>query len=492
MFILKEAWGSVARHKVLSIVSVTTTVVVTAATLMGLAIVQADTTARTTAYDAQRVNAIISLDKAKIEKKNKTASIDWSNYELSWEQYSTYAEAAGVTINAYYYETSDAKLADGVKAVTGSSDSTGSKARGEISIVGTSSKAATQSLPDSGFTLVSGKTVDYSATAVSDKAVISQAFAQANDYKVGSTFNILNPSDAKKTIKLTVSGIYKNHAGGSGVSTTYSDARNANNAVYVSSYTFMGNGFYSATKPGSVGHDLRIVFELSNPKDYNTFVKKARAAGLSSNYIISSPTLAAYEAKTSSLATLAKAVKIALIVVCSLGVIILLTCLVLAWMRRNEDIGMLIGIGVGRARIAWRYTVELLMITVPGVLIGFAIGTGLSFAIAGTLPASDVVRSTPDLALIERVALGAAAFWVICLIAAIIRVALFRMNTLLDPVTYGTDSGSTDSDNAGSDGTGSSSEATIGDEHASASADSTTTKGDTASSTETDKEEVSA
>ncbi|MFT9243254.1 MAG: ABC transporter permease [Bifidobacterium aquikefiri] len=465
MFILKEAWGSIARHKVLSIVSVTTTVVVTAATLMGLAIVEADTTARTTAYDAQKVNAIISLDKAKIEKKSNTTNIDWSNYELSWEQYSTYAEAAGVTINAYYYETSDAKLSGDVKAATGSSDTKSTTARGDISVVGTSSKTATRSLPDSGFTLVSGKTVDYTATTVSDKAVVSQAFAKANDYKVGSKFKIANPSDAKKTIELTISGIYKNHAGSSNVSTKYSDASNATNTIYVSSYTFMGNGFYTATKPGSVGHDLRIVFELSSPKDYNTFVKKARAAGLNSNYIISSPTLTAYQSKVSSLTTLANAMKITVIVIGSLGAIILLVCLILAWMRRNEDIGMLIGIGVGRAKIAWRYTVELLMIMVPGVLVGFGIGVGLSFAIAGNIPASQVVRSTPDLTLMKYVALGGVALWVICLIAAIIRVALFRINTLLDSVSYDTEPYDTDSG---------------------------TINGDTASTTGTDKEEVSA
>ncbi|MFT9009519.1 MAG: ABC transporter permease [Bifidobacterium sp.] len=436
MFILKEAWGSIARHKVLSVVSVTTTVVVTAATLMGLAIVQADTNAQTTTYNAQKVNAIISLDKAKIEKANKTKNVDWSKYELSWEKYSTYAEAAGVTINAYYYETADAKLSGDTKTVSGTSDTKSSAERGQISIVSTSSKAATASLPDSGFTLVSGKTVDYTGTTISNKAVVSQSFAKANDYKVGSKFKLVNPSNAKKTIEMTVSGIYKDHASSSKLSTKYSDASNANNAIYVSSYTFMGNGFYSATKPGSIGHVLRIVFELSSPKDYNTFVKKSRAAGLGSNYIISSPTLAQYQAKVAPLTTLAKVMKVTVIAIGAIGAIVLLVCLILSWKRRNEDIGMLVGIGVGRARISWRYSVELLMITIPGAIVGFGIGVGLSFAIAGVLPASGIVRATPDMTLMKYVAIGGVALWALCIIAAIVRVASFRMNTLLGPATY--------------------------------------------------------
>lgn len=441
MFILKEAWESIARHRVLSVVSATTTVVVTAATLMGLAIIHTDTKAQTSAYDTQKVDAIISLDKAKIKKKNATTDIDWSKYELSWEQYSTYAEAAGVTLNAYYYETASAKTSDGVKTVSATTDTDTS---GTVSLVGTSSSVATASLPNKGFSLVSGKTVDYTATAVSNKAVVSQAFAKANNYKVGSKFKLVNPSDSKKTIEFTVNGIYKDHAAAAKVSSQYNDATPANNAIYVSSYTFMGDGFYSATKPGSTGHDLRIVFELSSPKDYNTFVKKARAAGLSSNYTMSSPSLAQYEAKVAPLSSLAQVTKISVIVIGIAGAIILLACLILSWKRRNEDIGMLIGVGVGRGKITWRYAVELLMIAVPAVLAGLAIGYGLSFAVAGAVPASSVVRATPTLSVVKNIALGSVVFWAICCVAAIVRVACFTTHTLLDAVSYESSSAKTE------------------------------------------------
>ena len=398
MFVLKNAWFTIRRHAARSLVMVLACLVVAALATTAATVLQADTKARTTDYESQQVDAVIS------PRKGTKAS------PLGWNEYSKYAQRLqmdGMQYKAYFHETADI-------------NPEGLTQSGTYSLVGVSDKQAEPTLPHGPFVLDQGKGLDYASQNASgtQTVLISKQMAQVNKLKVGDTLTIKDPRQQDQQVKLTVSGIYH-----------YRKAADqaANRAIYTAYPTFAMLGLDTASKPGDPGHELLVAFVLDSPSTYQKFIKELRKDGLkASQYDIDSPSLKDYQRRMEPVHQAADQARTVIILVCLLGGLILLGCLFLMLHGRTNEIGMAITIGVHKARLGWQFALETLLLTLPGLALGLALGTAISRPLGRSLFHLGSLASMPHAGLIWKIILIGLAVCLVLALAAAARVAAFR------------------------------------------------------------------
>ena len=398
MFVLKNAWFTIRRHAARSLVMVLACLVVAALATTAATVLQADTKARTTDYESQQVDAVIS------PRKGTKAS------PLGWNEYSKYAQRLqmdGMQYKAYFHETADISPE-------------GLPQSGTYSLVGVSDKEAEPTLPHGPFAVDQGKGLDYASQNASgtQTVLISKQMAQANKLKVGDTLTIKDPRQQDQQVKLTISGTYH-----------YRKAvdQAANRAIYTAYPTFAMLGLDAASKPGDPGHELLVAFVLDSPSTYQKFIKELRKDGLkASQYDIDSPSLKNYQRRMEPVHRAADQARTAIILVCLLGGLVLLGCLFLMLRGRANEIGMAITIGVHKARLGWQFALETLLLTLPGLVLGLALGTAISRPLGRSLFRLGSLASMPHAGLIWKMILIGLAVCLVLALAAAARVAAFR------------------------------------------------------------------
>ncbi|WP_229133438.1 FtsX-like permease family protein [Bifidobacterium mizhiense] len=398
MFVLKNAWFTIRRHAARSLVMVLACLVVTALATTAATVLQADTKARTTDYESQQVDAVIS------PRKGTKAS------PLGWNEYSKYAQRLqmdGMQYKAYFHETADISPE-------------GLPQSGTYSLVGVSDKEAEPTLPHGPFAVDQGKGLDYASQNASgtQTVLISKQMAQANKLKVGDTLTIKDPRQQDQQVKLTISGTYH-----------YRKAvdQAANRAIYTAYPTFAMLGLDAASKPGDPGHELLVAFVLDSPSTYQKFIKELRKDGLkASQYDINSPSLKDYQRRMEPVHRAADQARTTIILVCLLGGLILLGCLFLMLHNRANEIGMAITIGIHKARLGWQFALETLLLTLPGLVLGLVLGAAISRPLGRSLFRLGNLASMPHAGLIWKLILIGLAVCLVLALAAAARVAAFR------------------------------------------------------------------
>ena len=92
MFVLKNTWAAMGRHKAQTILLVLTAVAVSFGSIVSLSILDAANTATTTTYNALTPSVVFRVDRNRIIAKEggDASKVDWTKYNLSWEKYSEY------------------------------------------------------------------------------------------------------------------------------------------------------------------------------------------------------------------------------------------------------------------------------------------------------------------------------------------------------------------------------------------------------------------
>lgn len=248
MFVLSNAWRALTRSKGRTALTAFITLAVTFGTVAGLAIIQEDTNAHTTAYDQQKATLAIRPTAATWKKVSATDSASTKHY-MTWTSYTEYAtlvQSATNSLNFTVTETVPARVSGDLKALDGGSlgsasdDETGGQLIWRAFWTKDSAKAS-----DLGtFEIVDGKDLSYnnqSSNPNTTGALVSEAFASANNLKVGDTLKVAAASDAKTTAKLKVRGIYK-YTSESAVANPVTAARNRENAIFTNYQTFAKAG----------------------------------------------------------------------------------------------------------------------------------------------------------------------------------------------------------------------------------------------------------
>ena len=376
MFVLKNAWAALKRHKWRSLLTIIIALLVTFGTMFSTAVIHASDTAYGSGYDAQQPTLDLRL-KQSVQSTYDGADSSWSKHYLTWTKYSTYASAAqsaNLTFTYTFTEAVPVRQTAKFKAVAGTADQDAGKTGGEFTLRTFYSKEAAAANAQGAFTIVKGKNISYSTSSTdSTSALISETVAKKNNLKVGDTFTIANPTDAKTTVKLKVAGIYRYKDGKAAASTKLAKD-NRDNAIFVGYYAFAINGFDSTTGKGWAIPDLQVTFTMDSMSAYKKFVKLINKAKLPSGYEIVSTSLDAYAARIKPLGRLAERLRVVRIVLLAVGGLLLIVLVALSLVGRRGEIATAMLVGVSKTRIAWQFMLEVLIPTVCGFAIGVLAG----------------------------------------------------------------------------------------------------------------------
>ncbi|MBT1173120.1 ABC transporter permease [Bifidobacterium sp. MA2] len=442
MFVLTNAWRAVTRRWATSALTVLVALLVSFGTIASLAILQENADAHGADYDAQTPNAVLRpTAKTAAAMKGDDAKSTTSKY-LKFTDYNPYAIAAqekSVSFTYSFTETLPVRQSDSIKAIPGSSDESADKTGGEFQLRSFYDAKAAKANDYGTYHLVDGKGLVFTSTKATG-ALISKSVADKNGLKVGDTFKVGDPTDSKKTYEFKVRGIYEydDSASGSADSSSAKLAKeNRENVIYTAyatAYTFGLDPDSPKANTWSVP-DLNVIFDFTDVKTYNKFVKLAKKAKLPAGYEITSPSLDAYKASIEPLGSLAEKVRPALRVLAIGGVVVLLALTIArTWFGRDDEIGMAFVSGVTKGRLGWQFMVETFILTVVPAAIGLAAGGFGAKAIGAALAGGHATPVTSDIT--WTLIWDALGLVVALAIVAMLKAATFSYARLFAPVTY--------------------------------------------------------
>ena len=440
MFVLTNAWRAVAQHRAYSILTALVALVVSFGAIVSLAILNENTNAHGTDYQAQQTTAVIRPSgKLQSQFKGDDASSTTSHY-LTLDDYTPMATAAQNKQVSYEYtiiETLPVRQSKSISAIAGTSDQSADKTGGELLLRSLYDAEAAKSNDLGTFTVVEGKNLKYTDTSATG-ALISKTLANKNKLKVGSKFSVGDPTDASKTYEFTVRGIYE-YTDETTQQTTKLAKDNRDNVIYTAyatTYTY-GLGQEEDAEGTWSTPQLDVVFTLSSPSDYEQFVKLAKKAGLPDGYEISSPSLTAYEHSIEPLTHAADVTRVVLWTLLAVGGLALLTISVArAWLVRNEEIGMGLISGVSKPRLGWQFMLETFMLTLVPTAIGLLAGALTASAIGSALTSGHATPITSSI--VWNTVWGALGAIMALAIVAMLRPATFRARNLFKSAAYTT------------------------------------------------------
>ncbi|MCI1219130.1 MAG: ABC transporter permease [Bifidobacterium sp.] len=374
MFVLKNAWSALTRHIWRTVFMIAIAALVAFASMFGQAALQANDSATGSTYEKQQATAVIR-PKASALAKRDGADVAWVKNYLSWNDYSAYATAAQNSNLQFAYsfaESVPVRQSDSIAAIPGANSSASPSATGgDFILRGLYTKDAVKSNDLGTFKLVDGKQLNYTGQDKSG-VLVSQKLAAKNKLKIGSKFTVGDATNTKKTYSFTVSGIYAyTNAAPKGYGSDAKLAKdNRDNAIYTSYYAFGANGLDSSTAKGWSTPDLNVIFQLSNPADYEKFATLAKATKIPATLTISSPSLDAYRRSIAPLGDLAATMRTVMVATWAAGALAMLVLVGLSVRRRRGEVSTALIIGVGKARISWQLAVEILLPTLLGLAIG--------------------------------------------------------------------------------------------------------------------------
>lgn len=438
MFVLKNAWAAVMRRKWRSLLTLLIALLVTFGSMFGLAVAAENETANGATYDAQQANATITLSDKGFEERDGADPTWPDDHLMSWDDYTAFATAAqsaGLQFSYTVTESVPVRQSESIKPVGTADEASADDTGGELTLRGFYTLDAARANDLGRYRVVEGKHLSYSGRAPKG-ALISREVADANGLKVGDTFTVGHPTDADTTMEMTVRGIYEyvddDAPSGRGDDASLSKD-NRQNAIYVSAYTFIvSNNLDSGEETGWAKPDLSIMFMLSSPDDYQLFVKAAKKADaeLKDGYEISSPSLEAYRKSIAPLGALNDTMRITMIALWVAGGLLLVALVVSDGLRRREEIGYALTVGVSKARLGWQFMLEVWMVILPAFAIGALAGGFAAGPLGAALADGHATSMTAD---VVWTVVGAGLGCCLALaLVAMLRVAAFRRISLFD------------------------------------------------------------
>ncbi len=353
---------------------------------------------------------------------------------LTLEDYEYYAEITSVPVNTYYTEQTTVNGTDDFEPVesttsasstdtsTSSEDTSenstesemggfgggemgqGAASSGDFSLTGFSSDTAVANEANA-FTMDEGEVFTYSEDAIG-QVIISRNLADFNGLSIGDTITVENVDNESVTYELTIVGIYRTTSVENTVSSgpMGGTSMDSDNAIYTSTVTLESIGLDSQSSASSdsdsasLGTQTQLTFTyvLSNANDYYAFVEEVAAAGLDDNYAVSSTDVEQYESSLVPLNNVANFALTLLCIVLGVGAIVLIVINLFNIRERKYEIGVLLAIGVRKSKVAGQFVVELLIVTMVGILIGVTAGSVSAVPVADYLLAEQVSAASSE------------------------------------------------------------------------------------------------
>lgn len=447
MFVLTNAWRAITQRKALSALTALVAILVSFGTVASLAILQEQSDAHGTDYEALTPDAQMRPgDKLRKSMKGDDAASTTSHY-MAFTDYNPYAIAAqekNVSFTYTFTETLPVRQTDSITAIAGSDDASADKTGGEFLLRSFYEITAARANDLGKYRVVEGKTLRYTSTEATG-ALISRTLADKNGLKVGDTFKVGDPTDKTKTYEFKVRGIYEYEEGESETAPAYADPsahdatlakQNRDNVIYTAyatAYTYGLDPEEPAENTWSVP-DLNVLFEFTDTATYQQFAKLAKKTKLPEGYELDSPALADYETAIAPLDRVAGWVRPLLWALAVGGTLLLIGLTVgRTWLGRTDEIGMALVSGVTKPRLGWQFMVETFMLTVVPAAVGLLAGGFGAGALGAALAGGHATPVTSDI--MWTLIWDAVALVVALALVAMLRPATFRFAALFAPAS---------------------------------------------------------
>jgi putative ABC transport system permease protein len=262
---------------------------------------------------------------------------------------------------------------------------------GDFNIIGYSSYSAMTNFIDGSLKITAGKT--FSFNDKNNECIISNELATFNKLTVGSIIGFTNPSNAKETYRLKVSGIFEisdEEAAGDVSNQIYIPYKKVNKIISKSKENKIAavNSFGTTTTSILLGTESNN-FVFSSKENYDKFLKEVESK-LSEGYTIQSEDASSYENSLIPIKNLSKFANVLLWIILGIGIIVLIVINIFNIRERKYEIGVLTAIGMRKAKVAKQFIFELLCIAIIAIILGTTCGAISSVPVSNALLKSQV------------------------------------------------------------------------------------------------------
>ena len=263
---------------------------------------------------------------------------------------------------------------------------------GAFTLIGYNSYEDMKDFINGNYQITSG---EVSNDFTSNTCVISEELATLNNLSVGSTITIIDPKTTSNTYTLEITGIYKENTDSSqNMSTMFTSS--ANNII--TNTTFIKT---ILKKNSNLKPTITPTFILNDKDSIENFTNEVNEKGLSEYYKITT-NLEDIESATESVNNVKNFAVTFLIITLIIGGVVLIVINMINIRERKYEIGVLRTIGMKKSKVSIQFMLELLIVTLFGLLIGAGIGAVTSVPIANSLMANEIETANSKYDNIEK------------------------------------------------------------------------------------------
>ncbi len=263
---------------------------------------------------------------------------------------------------------------------------------GAFTLIGYNSYEDMKDFINGNYQITSG---EVSSDFTSNTCVISEELATLNNLSVGSTITIIDPKTTSNTYTLEITGIYKENTDSSqNMSTMFTSS--ANNII--TNTTFIKT---ILEKNSNIKPTITPTFILNDKDSIENFTNEVNEKGLSEYYKITT-NLQDIESATESVNNVKTFATTFLIITLIIGGVVLIVINMINIRERKYEIGVLRTIGMKKSKVSIQFMLELLIVTLFGLLIGAGIGSITSVPIANSLMANEIETANSKYDNIEK------------------------------------------------------------------------------------------
>lgn len=408
MNFIKRAWQNVIFKKGRSLLLIIVMTVIMIFIMAGLLIRNAAvTTVNTT---KQQVGATVSLTAnreqafSKMRKSTSTSTDKTTKPTLSMPSVSLASAKKIAKLQAvanYNVSVTTSVNASSIDAITTSSSSnstmmggggpgseaTSSTSTGDLQVTGVLNMSTLTDFKNSTNKITKGRALNSSDVGTKN-VVIESELAKQNSLSVGDTVKVKATTTGKTAYTLKVVGIYK--ASSTSSTSMGPQQSDPSNTIYTS-YT-LANQF-----KGQTGKVDSATYTLSDPTKKISFLKSAKKLVNTKKFSLTADD-STYQALKQSMTKMASFANKIVWLVAIAGTIILALIMILMVRERRYEMGVLLSLGEGRAKIIGQLLVEMLMLLVVSLALagigGRFAGNALSKQVLSSVNSSQTTTST--------------------------------------------------------------------------------------------------
>ena len=411
MYIFKNALKTITRNKGRNILMAIIIIVIACASAVTLSIRKAANTIIDSYSNKYDITATIGMNRENLMQNIKPSSETentgsnsvenakeaFNNIEqLSIEDIENYANSKYV--KSYYYTYTVSMDSSNIEKATSTTTTTnrgpgnmGNDA--DFNVVGYSSYDSMSDFIEGKYTITEG---EVSSDFTSNTCVINSELATYNDLKVGDTIKLVDPNDEKNTYDLKITGIYMEKSTEDEASTELDMFSNSANHI-ITNTTVVSNIVKSDDELRS---RVNPTFVLTSKEDIEAYEKELTNKGMSEYYKLST-NLDTISQETKSVSNLSSFATTFLVITLVIGSIVLFVINMINVRERKYEIGVLRTIGMKKKLVIAQFALELLIVSLFGLVIGAGIGSVISVPTANKLLSKEITSAETETKNIE-------------------------------------------------------------------------------------------